>query len=166
MSHKKVWFVGEDGRLDMSKLIAGFQQFFREQSDSWVQKFDYHEAGPQLLLQAYLQRIVNAHGRINREYGLGRKRTDLFVEWPLEKDNWTGDVQRIVLELKIQRKGQSQEAVVEKALSQTTGYADQCGADEAHLLVFNRNGDVTWEDRIFGPLTKTQDGRTVSVWGM
>lgn len=30
---------------------------------------DYKEAGPQLLLQAFLQRIVNGGGRIEREYG-------------------------------------------------------------------------------------------------
>ena len=37
------------------------------------------EAGPQLLLQAFLQRVVNAGGRVEREYGLGRMRTDLLI---------------------------------------------------------------------------------------
>ncbi|MCG5500805.1 hypothetical protein [Ectothiorhodospira lacustris] len=37
------------------------------------------EASPQLLMQAFLQRFVNGGGRITREYGLGRKRTDLFI---------------------------------------------------------------------------------------
>ncbi len=42
------------------------------------------EAGPQLLLQAFLQRGVNSGGRIEREYGLGRGRTDLLIVWPQE----------------------------------------------------------------------------------
>ena len=46
-----------------------------------MRRFDYQEAGPQLLLQAFLQRIVNAGGRIEREYGLGRLRTDLLIVW-------------------------------------------------------------------------------------
>lgn len=50
-------------------LLAAFQAFFREH---WVTRFGYQEAGPQLLLQAFLQRIVNNDGRIEREYGLGR----------------------------------------------------------------------------------------------
>ena len=44
------------------------------------------EAGPQLLLQAFLQRIVNSGGRIEREYGLGRMRTDLLLLWPAPSD--------------------------------------------------------------------------------
>ena len=34
---------------------------------------------PQLLRQAFLQRLVNGGGRVEREYGLGRGRTDLLV---------------------------------------------------------------------------------------
>ena len=35
------------------------------------------------MLQAFLQRVVNSGGRNEREYGLGRLRTDLLVEWPV-----------------------------------------------------------------------------------
>ena len=80
------WYIDADNRLDMQKLLAAFQQFFREHSESWIERFDYKEAGPQLLMQAFLQRIINSGGRINREYGLGRKRTDLVIEWPLDKE--------------------------------------------------------------------------------
>ncbi len=48
-------------------------------------RIEYKEAGPHLLLQAFLQRIINGGGRIHREYALGRKRTDLFIEWPLDE---------------------------------------------------------------------------------
>ena len=67
--------------------------------------FVYREAGPQLLMQAFLQGIVNGGERISREYGLGRKRTDLFLEWPLdEAQGYHGPVQRVVIELKLVRK--------------------------------------------------------------
>jgi len=72
------WYVDRDGRLDFSKLLNGFQQFFRGNSEIWIERFDYKEVGPQLLMQAFLQRIVNSGGRIDREYGLGRRRTDLL----------------------------------------------------------------------------------------
>ncbi len=50
----------------------GVQAFFREHSEHWVQRFErYHEAGPQLLLQAHLQRVAGGGGRIEREYALG-----------------------------------------------------------------------------------------------
>ncbi|MEZ5576659.1 MAG: hypothetical protein R3F44_13965 [Candidatus Competibacteraceae bacterium] len=83
IAQNSIWYIRPDGGLDLPKLLAAFQQFFREHADSWLERFDYKEAGPQLLLQAFLQRIVNGGGRIDREYGLGRKRTDLLVQWPL-----------------------------------------------------------------------------------
>ena len=45
----------------------------------------YKEAGTQFLLQAFLQRIVNSGGRIEREYGLGKMRTDLLLLRPLQE---------------------------------------------------------------------------------
>ena len=60
------WYVNADGGLDLVKLLAACQAFFREHSEHWVERFDYREAGPQLLLQTFLQRIVNGGGRIER----------------------------------------------------------------------------------------------------
>ncbi len=40
------WYIRADDRLDLPKLLAAFQQFFREHSESWVERFDYKEAGP------------------------------------------------------------------------------------------------------------------------
>ena len=65
--------------------------FFREHSEHWIKRFAYREAGPQLLLQAFLQRIVNSGGRIEREYGLGKMRTDLLIQ---TLDSERGDVLR------------------------------------------------------------------------
>ena len=157
------WFVLPDGSLDMDKLLEAFQHFFRENSESWLQRYAYHEAGPQLLLQAFLQRIVNGGGRIAREYGLGRGRTDLFLQWPLTPQGYTGAMQQVVLELKIQHKGKA--ATLAAGLAQTARYADQCGADSAHLLIFDRDPGVHWDDKIYRE-THTQDTRTISVWGM
>ncbi len=54
------WCVDENGGLDLPKLLSAFQEFFREHSEHWIPRFDYQEAGPQLLLQAFLQRSMNA----------------------------------------------------------------------------------------------------------
>jgi len=163
MVQEQEWYVAADGSLDIAKLLAAFQQFFREHSESWLQRYTYHEAGPQLLLQAFLQRIVNGGGRIAREYGLGRGRTDLLLQWPLTEQGFTGPMQQVVLELKIQHK--SREATLAAGLEQTARYADQCAADEAHLLIFDRNPKVLWEDKIYRE-TQQQGERKISVWGM
>jgi len=51
ISQKVAWYIQEDGTLNMPKLIANFQQFFRENSEVWLDGFQYIEAGPQLLMQ-------------------------------------------------------------------------------------------------------------------
>lgn len=159
------WYIRSDGQLDLPKLLAAFQQFFREHSESWVERFDYKEAGPQLLLQAFLQRIVNGGGRVEREYGLGRKRTDLLVLWPVAEPGVEGKehVQRGVIELKVLHK--SLEATLAEGLAQTWEYADRCGAAEAHLVIFDRTPDKPWEEKIFRREEAIQ-GRPITVWGM
>ena len=164
ITHEQAWYLTPRRTLDIPKLLAAFQQFFREHSDAWIEGFSFKEAGPQLLMQAFLQRIVNGGGRINREYGLGRKRTDLFIEWPIdEAQGYFGPVQRIVLELKLWKKG-SLEAVLKDGLPQTVDYARQCGADEAHLIVFDRRPDSPWDERIW-QREVTEQGQTLRVWG-
>jgi len=157
------WFVGDDGRMDMDKLLTAFQQFFRENSKSWLDVYVYKEAGPQLLLQAFLQRVVNGGGRIAREYGLGRGRTDLFLQWPITPQGFTGPMQQVVLELKIQHKGRA--ATLAAGLTQIARYADQCGADTAHLLIFDRDPGVAWDNKIYRE-EHTSGQYSISVWGM
>lgn len=71
ISHEPAWYIVPDnGCLDMDKLLTAFQDFFRKHSEHWIDRFDYKEAGPQLLLQGFLQRIVNGGGRVEREYGI------------------------------------------------------------------------------------------------
>ncbi len=115
--------------------------------DAWAGRFDYKEAGPQLLMQAFLQRIVNSGGRIDREYGLGRRRTDLLVQWPLDGHRGFHDpVQRTVTELKILRK--SLEATIDEGLAQTADYMDRVGTEEGYLVISDRTPDVSWDAKI------------------
>lgn len=162
-NQEQSWYVTPEHRLDMAKLLAAFQQFFREHSDIWSQGFDYKEAAPQLLMQVFLQRIINGGGRINREYGLGRKRTDLLIEWPLDAgQGMYGPLQRVVIELKIQRG--SLDAVLATGLEQTADYVRRVGAAEAHLVIFNRNPEVNWDDRIWHRQAQ-HEGLPIEVWG-
>ena len=177
LDQNPAWYLKADGGLDMDKLLAAFQSFFREHSEHWLGRFDYREAGPQLILQAYLQRIVNGGGRIEREYGLGRGATDLLVLWPhkegLPSDLW----RRFVVECKVLRDSDHRglEGTIQRGVEQTLDYMDKCGSGEGHLVVFDRTGDTKgpaskkdgrhWEDRVFRR-EEARDGRKLVVWGM
>lgn len=155
---QSAWYVTPGGLLDTHKLLAAFQDFFRQHSEHWVERFEYKEAGPQLLLQAFLQRVVNGGGRIEREYGLGRGRTDLLILWPSD-----GSGQRIVIECKIVRS--SVDTTIREGLSQTYGYMDRCNAAEGHLILFDRDKERAWEDKIFQRSENYED-KTIQIWGM
>ena len=156
------WYILPDGRLEVDKLIAAFQSFFREHSEHWVERFDYKEAGPQLLLQAFLQRIVNGGGRIEREYGLGHGRTDLLILWPYGEVE-PRPVQKVVVETKLRRK--SLETTIAEGSQQTWEYMDRCAAEAGHLVIFDRDSSRTWDEKIFRRIERYQD-RTITVWGM
>ena len=155
---QSAWYLTPDDWIDMDKLLSAFQQFFREHSEQWVERFDYKEAGPQLLLQAFLQRIVNGGGRIEREYGLGRRRTDLLVIWP-----HGAATQRVVMELKIQYG--TLEQTLQDGLEQTWRYMDACGTTDGHLIIFNRRPEIAWEEKIFRRAEQF-DRHPITVWGM
>ncbi len=160
LPQRMAWYVGADGALDVEGLIAAFQAFFREHSEHWVQRFEqYHEAGPQLLLQAHLQRIVNGGGRIEREYALGRGRTDLLIVWPQ-----SGGERRFVVECKV-RRGDLERTIAE-GVAQTRVYLDRCGAEAGHLVVFDRSRERTWEQKIFRREVPPGVDAPVTVWGM
>ena len=160
LPHDPAWYVGASGELELEKLLGAFQEFFREHSEHWVERFQYKEAGPQLLLQAFLQRVVNSEGRIEREYGLGRGRTDLLVLWP----RGGGGTQKCVVECKVLHKGL--ERTVAEGVEQTAGYMDRCGAEAGHLVVFDRQEHRSWDDKVFRRTRQAQDGARIEVWGM
>ena len=162
--HETAWYVDADGDLDLDKLLAAFQAFFREHSEHWVARFDYAEAGPQLLLQAFLQRVVNGGGRIEREYGLGRGRTDLLIVWPQAGAAAPHAAHRFVVECKVLHK--SLERTVREGVAQTAGYVDRRAAQAGHLVIFDRTDGKQWQDNILRRDETTDDGRTITVWGI
>ena len=174
------WYVLPDGGLDVEGLLAAFQRFYREHSEHATGQVPYREAAAQLLLQAFLQRIVNGGGRIEREYALGRRRTDLLIVWPPGKFGGMSPVsagasgmsvgggeaaqppQRHVIECKILRG--SLESTIREGVEQTLDYMDRCGGESGHLVVFDRDERKSWEEKLFRR-EESLGGKTVTVWG-
>ena len=154
------WYVHPDGALDMDGLLSAFQDFFRGNSEHWIERAQYREAGPQLVLQAFLHRVVNGRGRIEREYALGSRRVDLLVVWP-EID---GRESRFVVECKVAREGRSHARTVDKGLEQTAAYMDLSGTDAGHLVVFDMRPERMWAEKVFREVRTHGDAR-ITVWG-
>jgi len=164
----QLWYLNYDGTIDMKKLLREFQQFFRENSKGWLECFDYKEAGFQLLLQAFLQRIITGDGLVNREYGLGRGRVDLLVRWYYPKGiaRKYQEEQRIALELKtIGERTADPRRAFSDGLEHTTRYAKQSNAMEAHLIVCDERQGLEWDEKVY-ERTEFRGGWKIHVWGV
>ena len=65
--------------LAMLGLLLAFQDFWRENAELARAPFEYSEAYPHIVLQAFLQRVINGGGQIIREMALGKWALDLGV---------------------------------------------------------------------------------------
>ena len=178
MRHDSAPYRRPDGGLDVPVLLEGFRDFFRENAEWWSRQTTYRESAAQVLLQAYLRRVVSAGGHIVPEYGFGRGRTDLRIAWKTNSGH-----QVSVIECTVRRSLDGQETVIADGIRQTAGYAAGCGAEEGHLVVFDQDPKRSWDEKIFRRKarvrrnTDTADweiveagtepvDRLISVWGM
>ena len=126
------WIAGD--HTDMTGMLQAFQQFWRENSEVWQARYDYREAAPHIILQAFLQRVINGGGQIVREYALGRQRLDLLVCWRYN---------RYALELKMKEQYRPETAHI-----QMSGYLDRLGLTEGWIAVFDRDPSVSWDAKL------------------
>lgn len=132
----EIWFI-ENERLQMDSLLKEFQEFYREHSESWIDQFSFKEAGKQLLLMAFLQRVMNGGGKIQREMALGSQRCDLAVFY---NDDC------FAIETKI-KKGKQ---YTERGLRQLSSYMDKLGQKHGYLILFEpkNSKEIPWEKRL------------------
>jgi hypothetical protein len=141
----------KNGRIDMTLLLQDFQVFWRENSKIWIERYKYKEAAPHLILQAFLQRVINGGGRIIREFAAGYKRLDLCVEFKGQK---------YPIELKLRRSSKTEE----NSYAQILGYMDTLGVKEGWLIIFDRRSDIDWDTKIYLK-TESVEEKTVTIAG-
>jgi hypothetical protein len=125
-----------DGRIDFSRLLREFAVFWVQHGDVLAAQDNYDEAAAQLVLMAYLHRIVNGAGFIDREVGVGRGRIGLLVRQPYQGAGGGRVQQREALELKVWA-GDRADPLPE-GLAQLDGYLDRLGLDTGTLVIFDR----------------------------
>jgi hypothetical protein len=147
-----------DGSLDMDELLKEFQKFWRRNSELWEQKMNYTEAFPHLLLMAFLQRVLNGGGRIDREYAAGRGRMDLAVEY---------NNRFYVIEIKLVYSHDSLFEVREEGLKQIIKYRDKIDSSAtSYLVIFDRRSETkekAWEEKIYWQEEAISGGKVTVV---
>ncbi|MBR4172236.1 MAG: ATP-binding protein [Kiritimatiellae bacterium] len=143
-------WVKDDG-LDMAGLMAAFQQFWRENSGADKNIMGYRESVPHLVLMAFLQRVTNGGGYINREMALGTGRLDLCVEFRGA---------RYAIEVKT-----SDNFNGEKSYSQCAKYLDTLNLSEGWMPIFEKSKEKSWDEKIYSRDVEFE-GKTIHVIGL
>ncbi len=151
------WETG-NGKLDMDALIGEFQQFWSWHSEEWGATQDYKAAFPHLFLMAFLQRVVNGGGAIEREYAAGRGRVDIVVKYGGESH---------LIEIKTVSPKKGRDFALQEGLKQIARYGDRMGVGQKFLVLFDLRPEQlqkTWEERLGNEMAETPSGSVKVFW--
>ncbi|KOP22546.1 CyrO [Hapalosiphon sp. MRB220] len=141
------------GELDTDALLQAFLSFWRQHGEPLLGSAAYHEIAPHLVLMAFLHRVVNGGGTLEREYAIGRDRMDLCLRY--------GNV-TLGIELKAWRdkRGDPNESGIE----QLDSYLARLGLNFGWLIIFDlRTKALPIEERLSTEVTTTKNGRSITI---
>jgi hypothetical protein len=146
------WLTAE-GKLDVDRLLQAFLEFWMQHGEALLKSASYPEIAPHLVLMAFLHRVINGGGTLDREYAIGRDRMDLCLSY--------GDV-KLGIEIKVWRDRKADPIV--KGLEQLEGYLNRMGTAQGWLVIFDRRTNaVELEERLSTSIELISNGQTVTV---
>ncbi|MBK1701531.1 ATP-binding protein [Thiococcus pfennigii] len=146
-------WLDPDGTLNPDALLDAFLAFWRQHGEPLLGSAPYHEIAPHLVLMAFLHRVVNGGGTLEREYAIGRGRMDLCLRY--------GPV-TLGMELKVWRDGAPDPLA--EGLGQLDGYLAGLGLNGGWLVLFDRrSGQPPLAERTASTTQISPQGRTIRV---
>ncbi|UJL32430.1 ATP-binding protein [Cylindrospermopsis raciborskii Cr2010] len=146
-------WLNSDGTLNPQILLNSFLEFWRQHGEPLLKSAPYHEIAPHLVLMAFLHRVVNGGGTLEREYAIGSGRMDICLRY--------GKVV-MGMELKVWRERKSDPLI--KGLTQLDKYLDGLGLDTGWLVIFDRRpGLPPMGERISTEEVISPSGRTITL---
>lgn len=146
-------WLNANGSLNTDRLLQSFLDFWRQHGEPLLKAAPYHEIAPHLVMMAYLQRVVNGGGILEREYAIGTDRMDLYLRY---------GTARLGIELKVWRDGRGDP--LNRGLKQLDDYLSGLGLDSGWLVIFDqRKGAPPISERTTTERAVTPSGRDVVV---
>ncbi len=146
-------WLNSRGELMTDALLEAFMAFWLQHGEPLLKSASYPEIAPHLVLMAFLHRVINGGGTLEREYAIGRDRMDLCLRY--------GEV-TLGIELKVWRTKKADP--LSKGLEQLDGYLARLGQDSGWLVIFDRRENVLEiEERLNTEIHFSPMGRSVTV---
>ena len=146
-------WLNADGGLNSERLLTAFLGFWRQHGQPLLGSAPYHEIAPHLVLMAFLHRVVNGGGTLEREYAIGWGRMDLCLRF--------GAV-TLGIELKVWRDGEPDPLA--EGLEQLDGYLAGLGLEGGWLVIFDRrSSQPPIRERTSSDERQSPQGRRITV---
>ncbi|NJM17741.1 MAG: ATP-binding protein [Richelia sp. SM1_7_0] len=146
------WLTPE-GELNKDALLSAFIKFWRQHGEPLLSSAVYHEIAPHIVLMAFLHRVVNGGGILEREYAIGSDRMDLCLRY---KDVTLG------IELKVWREKKRDPQA--EGIEQLESYLARLGLNEGWLFVFDRRKNaLPMEELLSTQVVVTDNQRNITV---
>ena len=118
-----------------------------------LQSVHYHEIAPHIVLMAFLHRVVNGGGSLEREYAVGSGRMDVLMRF---------GSQMLAMELKVWR--DKRRDPLNEGVEQLDEYLSRLGLDSGWLMIFDqRTGQPPVEERTTSESAQSPAGRSITV---
>ncbi|GAA6619726.1 ATP-binding protein [Scytonema sp. NUACC26] len=153
LPHISPSWLTDSGELNIDDLLQAFMRFWRQHGEPLLGSTGYHEIAPHIVLMAFLHRVVNGGGTLEREYAIGSDRMDLCLRYGSTT---------LGIELKVwrEKKGDPQD----EGLEQLDSYLARLGLDFGWLFVFDRRKNAPpMEERISTQIVTTKNHRSITV---
>ncbi|BAZ02747.1 hypothetical protein NIES37_67600 [Tolypothrix tenuis PCC 7101] len=146
-------WLTQSGELDTDKLLQAFLAFWQQHGEPLLGSASYHEIAPHLVLMAFLHRVVNGGGTLEREYAIGRDRMDLCLRYG-----------KITLGIELKAWRDKRRDPMESGIEQLDSYLARLGVNFGWLIIFDlRAKALPIEERLTTEVTTTKNGRSVTI---
>jgi hypothetical protein len=146
-------WLDRDGNLNAQALLDSFLLFWRQHGEPLFASTPYPEIAPQIVLMAFLHRVINGGGTLEREYAIGSGKMDICLRY--------GKV-TLGMELKVWRDGRSNP--LKEGFEQLDKYLSGLSLDTGWLVIFDRrSGLPPISDRTTTEIATSPAGREIIV---
>ena len=153
LPHISPSWLTKSAELNTDALLQAFLVFWRQHGEPLLCSAVYHEIAPHLVLMAFLHRVINGGGTLEREYAIGRDRMDLCLRY-----------RKVTLGIELKVWRDKKKDPLEEGLEQLNSYLARLGEDFGWLVIFDRRSNaLPIESRLATQVTTTKNGRSVTV---
>jgi hypothetical protein len=146
-------WLNQDGELDLDALQLAFIDFWRQHGEPLLSTTSYQEIAPHIVLMAFLHRVVNGGGTLEREYAIVHYRMDLCLKY-----------KKVTLGIEVKTWRDKIKDPEEKGLVQLETYLARIKADYGWLCIFDRRSNApAFTDRLQTRNATTKKGRNITI---